>query len=86
MARDYRVFVHLEALDSLPKTGKRRTALIGFLSILGDIAHLGGDYTRKDPETGRPFNVSEVAGYAVTWWIDAPVYEVKVVDIQPTAK
>jgi hypothetical protein len=31
MAKDYRVFVHFEALDALPKTGKRRTAVIHFV-------------------------------------------------------
>ncbi|NNC89734.1 MAG: hypothetical protein HKN82_14860 [Akkermansiaceae bacterium] len=81
MAKDYRVFVHLDALVTLPKTGKRRAAVIRYLQILGQIAHLGGDYEVKDPETGRPFNVSQVAGYAITWWIDGPVGEVKVVDI-----
>ena len=73
--------MQLDALATLPKTGKRRLAVIGYLQILGQIAHLGGDYEVNDPETGRRFNVSEVAGYAITWWIDAPVGEVKVVDI-----
>ena len=81
MAKEYRVFVHLEALDTLPISGKRRAAVVDHLQILGQIAHLGGDYTVNDPETGRPFNVTEVAGYAITWWIDAPVGEVKIVDI-----
>ena len=84
MAKQYRVFVHLEALEILPKSGKRRAAVINHLQILGEIAHLGGDYVLKDPETGRPFNVTEVAGFAITWWIDAPVSEVKVVDIRPS--
>ncbi len=81
MAKDYRVFVHFEALETLPKSGKRRAAVVQHLQSLGQIAHLGGDYVVKDPRTGRPFNVTEVAGYAITWWIDAPVGEVKVVDI-----
>ena len=81
MAKEYRVFVHLKALDTLPGSGKRRAAVVAHLQILGQIAHLGGDYTIIDPETRRPFNVTEVAGYAITWWIDVPVGEVKVVDI-----
>ncbi len=81
MAKNYRVFVHLNALGILPKSGKRRAAVIEHLQILGQIAHLGGDYEVNDPETGRPFKVTEVAGYAITWWIDVPVGEVKVVDI-----
>ncbi len=84
MAKDYRVFVHFEALDGLPKTGKRRTAVIHFLEILGQVAHLGGDYERVNPATGRSISVSEIGGFAITWWIDEPVLEVKVIDIKPT--
>ena len=83
MARDYSVYVHFEALEVLPQRGRRRSVVLSYLGILGKIAHLGGDYVRKDPETGRPYEVTEVAGFAVTWWIDAPADEVKIVDIQP---
>lgn len=87
MVRPYRVYVHLEALEALPKSGPRRAAVIAYIQSLENLAHLGGDYSREDPETGRPFTVSEVAGFAITWWIDAPVHEVKVVDIHgPTKK
>ena len=82
MAKEYRVVVHLKALDILPRSGRRRAAVVGHLQILGQIAHHGGDFTVEDSQTGRPFNVTEVAGYAITWWIDAPVGEVKVVDIK----
>jgi hypothetical protein len=82
MARDYRVVIDLEALDSLPRSGKRREVVISYLRELSEIAHLGGDFQLSDPETQRPFEVSIVAGYAVTWWIDAPVHNVKVIDIR----
>lgn len=85
MARGYRVFVHFETLNTVPLRG-RRVAVIRFLQVLGEIAHLGGDYQRTDPETGRLFEVTEVAGFALTWWIDGPVGEVKVVDIHPCTK
>lgn len=81
MARDYKVFVHCEALDVVPRAGRGRKAVLSYLQVLGKIAHLGGDYVRKDPESGRGYNVTEVAGFAVTWWVDAAVNEVKVVDI-----
>jgi len=85
MAKDYRVFAHLEVLDSLPKSGKRRAAVIQFLQILGQVAHLGGDYERDDPDLDRTVSVSEISGFAITWWIDEPVLEVKVVDIKLAA-
>jgi hypothetical protein len=73
MARDYRVVVHFDALAALPQSGKRRAAVIGHLQILGQIAHLGGDYEVRDSDTGRPFNETRDVGYAITWWIDVPV-------------
>ncbi len=85
MPRDYRVFVNLECLDVLKKTGKRREAVIGFFRVLGSIAHLGGDFQMIDPESSRRFEVTHVAGFAITWWVDAAVYEVKVVDVHPIA-
>lgn len=82
MPRDYRVFVNQECLDALPLSGKRREAVIQFFRGLGSIVHRGGDFQMIDPESSRRFEVSHVAGFAVTWWIDGPVYEVKVVDVQ----
>ena len=80
MAGDYRVFVHFEALQTLPSSGARRRAVVEFLQMLGGIAYLGGDLVVEDPRTGRPFQMTQ-RGFALTWWIDAPVGEVKVVDI-----
>lgn len=83
---DYAVCIHLEALEVLPKSGKRREQVIDFIRHLGPIAHLGGDFQTTDPESGRPMEVTEVGGYALTWWIDGPVREVKVVDIRSAVK
>jgi hypothetical protein len=83
MAEDYKVFVHMDVLGILPKSGARRKSVLEFLASLGSFAHLGGDYQEKDPENGRPVEVSLVAGYALTWWVDAPVREVKLVQIRP---
>jgi hypothetical protein len=86
VARDYRVYVHQEALALLPKTGRRRDSVLRFLANLAQFAHLGEDFEAVDSETGRVVQVTEVSGYAITWWIDGPVREVKVVDITPTGK
>lgn len=86
MAKDYRVFVHQESLGSLPKTGRRRESVLRFLIDLAQVAHLRGDFDAADPETGRVVQVTEVAGFAISWWIDSTVWEVKVVDIRPTEK
>lgn len=84
MTPTYRVLIDLDALASLPLTGKRRSAVLGMLAGLTDNADLGGDFNIIDPETSRPFQVTCVAGFAITWWIDHPVLEVKIIDIRET--
>jgi hypothetical protein len=82
MTPAYRVLIDLDALTSLPRSGKRRGTVLGMLAGLSDNADLGGDFEISDPETTRPFQVSCVAGFAITWWIDHPVLEVKIIDIR----
>lgn len=82
MRRNLNVLVDVDALDVLPSSGKKRAAVIGFIRGLVDNGYLKGDFQVRDPETDRSFEVSSVAGYAVTWWLDAAVGEVKVVDIR----
>ena len=85
MPRDYRVLIDFEVLEALPRSGRRRNDLVTFLRSLGSFAHEGGDFQLKDPQTLRTFEVSVLCGFAVTWWIDAPVNEVKVIDIRPSS-
>jgi hypothetical protein len=85
MPLEYRVFVHMDCLEVLPKYGQRREAVVQFIRNLGSAAHLGGEFQMIDPETFRRFEVTHVAGFAVTWWIDGPVNEVKVVDVRSSA-
>jgi len=39
----------------------------------------------EKPESSQRFDVTHVAGFAITWWIDGPVSEVEVVDVHPIA-
>lgn len=82
MIPTYRVLIDLDALDSVPRSGKPRVAIFALISGLSDHAEIGGDFEVSDPDTSRPFQVSLIAGFAVTWWIDHPVLEVKVIDIR----
>ncbi len=82
MEKDYRVLIDFEALEFLPRSGKRRVIVLSFLRELGGFAHLGGDFQMKDPESQRIYEVSVVGGFAITWWIDGPVNSVNVVDIR----
>jgi hypothetical protein len=54
-----------------------------FLATMGCFAQLGGHFQQKDPENGTSVEVSLVARYALTWWVDARVREVKLVQIGP---
>jgi len=83
MRRDPRVLVNLDALARLSASGKRRNEVIDFLKALQSTADFPGDFHVTDPESHRPFQVNLVAGYAITWWTDDPVNEIKVVDIHP---
>jgi len=82
MDHDFRVLIDLEALDFLPRSGKRRETVLAFLKELGGFAHLGGDFQLKDPVSLRYYEVNVVAGFAITWWIDGPANCVNVVDIR----
>jgi len=84
MARNYRVLLGIEAIEVLPKSGRRRQSVLSFVKGLSQFAHLGGDFEVSDPATQRTFQVTAVAGFAITWWTDDAVNEVKVVDIRPT--
>lgn len=83
MPRDPRVLVNLDALEKLPASGRRRKEVVDFLKALQSTGNSPGDFHITDPESHRPFQVSLVAGYAITWWTDHPVNEIKVLDIRP---
>jgi hypothetical protein len=83
MRRHPRVLVNLDALEKLPASGRRRKEVVDFLKSLHSTEDSVGDFHVTDPESHRPFQVSLVAGYAITWWTDYPVNEIKVVDIRP---
>lgn len=82
----YKLFVHYETLEVLPKSGSRRQNLNEFFASLPDNAFLGGDFEEIDPESARLVWISEVAGFIISWWIDNPVKEVKIIDIIPVPK
>lgn len=81
MAENYQLFVHAKSLASLPKSGKNRESVIAFLDYLEGNHHLGSEIQEFDPSSGRTFFVSIISGYSITWWVDSPVREVKVVRI-----
>ncbi len=84
--KPFRLFVHFASLENLPRSGFKRDQVEAFLVGLTHHADAGGDYKDIEPKSAREVWVSEVAGYLISWWIDSPAWEVKVVDIIPAPK
>ncbi|MEO0415924.1 MAG: hypothetical protein AAF226_13335 [Verrucomicrobiota bacterium] len=78
--KSYKIFVNLDIFDEIPKTGKARGKIVEFIRSLSNDPHHSGDYSEVD-ETGRYLFTKIVGGYAVTYWPDTPVLEVKIVRI-----
>ncbi len=77
----YRVLIDIACLDILPKSGKRRDDVLAFCADLATALYDASDFQITEPDTQRTLEVSEIAGYVVTWWLDVPVKRVIVVDI-----
>ena len=83
--RPYQVYINQEALDSAPRAGPPRKAVMDFIRSLAGDPHCSGDFAEKD-EVGRTVYVRIVGRYAVTFWPDHAVSEVKVTHIKPADK
>jgi len=77
---DFRVLIDLACLESIPKT-KRRELVLQSCRDIGVLHCERGDIQMKDPQTHREFEVTVVAGYAITWWVDDPSKTGVIVDI-----
>jgi len=80
--RPYQVYINQEALISAPRSGAARKTVMDFIRSLASDPHCSGDFAEKD-EVGRSVYVKILGRYAVTFWADHPVSEVKVTHIKP---
>ncbi len=77
----YRVLVTHEAL-SLPRPSPRdRQRIFSFLEGLAHNPFQRGDYEERD-EVGRPIQIKVIGQYALTFWADHAVGEVKVTRVE----
>ncbi len=83
---NYRVLIDIDCLDALPKSGMRRDAVISFCASLADELYDASNFQIKEPETLRVVEVSVRHGFIITWWIDAPVKRVVVIEIRKHEK
>ena len=80
--RPNEVYMHLGLLDAVPKTGLQRRKIMDFIHSLREHPDTVGDFTDKDSSL-RERQIKVIGDYAITFWFDAPVRIVMVVDIRP---
>jgi hypothetical protein len=86
MATGYTLYVRHEVyalLGRLPR--KQRIRILEFLGRLPADPFQHGDYEARSPQ-GRPIQVKIIGPFAVLFWADHAVSEVKVPDIVPADK
>jgi mRNA-degrading endonuclease RelE of RelBE toxin-antitoxin system len=79
---EYDVFIHVDLLERVPKTGGQVRRILQFIHGLRDDPQIPGDFTDKDASL-RTREVKIIGDYAITYWVDDPVKAVMVVDIRP---
>ena len=79
--RPHEVYMHLGLLDSVPKNGIERRKILDFIRSLREHPDTRGDFSDKDASL-RERQVKIVGDYAITYWLDAPVWIVMIVDVR----
>jgi hypothetical protein len=80
--RPYTVFINEGALSTAPRSGKQRQETMDFIRSLASNPDCPGDFSEKD-ESGRIAQVKIVGRFAITFWPDHAVREIKVTHIKP---
>jgi len=83
--RAYAVFIHEQALAAAPRSRMQREAVMRFIRSLADNPNTAGDFTEKDL-AGRIVQVKVIGRYAVTFWADHAVSEIKVTHVKSADK
>jgi hypothetical protein len=79
---DYAVYLHERVLARAPRSGAAREKLMKFIHHVAADPHRKGDYRTRD-EVGHELEVAIVGSYAVTYWADHAVKEVKIINLMP---
>ena len=79
--KPYKVFLRLEVMQVLGALqSAQRLRISKFIDTLADNPHQSGDYAEMD-ETARQIEIKVIGQYAITFWADHAVAEVKVTNI-----
>jgi hypothetical protein len=76
------VYIHLDLLEVVPARGEQRRLVMKFIRSLANDPYIKGDFQDRDASQ-RIRQIKIVGKYAVTYWLDAPVNAVMVVDVRP---
>jgi len=77
----YRVLVCIEVLRLEKPSRRDRDLMLNFLEALARDPDAKGDYQEQD-EVGRTVQIRVMGHYALTYWADHAVREVKVMKIE----
>ncbi len=83
--RPYAVFISEQAIASAPRSGSAREQVMRFVRSLAENPNAVGDFKEAD-NAGRVVQVKIIGRYAVTYWTDHAVAEVKVTHIKSADK
>jgi mRNA-degrading endonuclease RelE of RelBE toxin-antitoxin system len=78
--RPHEVYLHLGLLEVVPKSGLQRRKIMEFIRGLRERPDTPGDFTDTDASR-RQRQIKVIGDYAITYWLDAPVRTVMVVDV-----
>ena len=77
----YKVLVSIEVLQLERPARGERELILSFVERLAENPGAVGDYEERD-DVGRPVQIKIIGDYALTYWADHGVKEVKVVKIE----
>jgi hypothetical protein len=83
--RPYAIYINEAALDSAPRPNVQREKIMKFVHSLAENPNAPGDFSEKDA-AGRIVQVKIIGRYAVTFWADHAVSEIKVTHIKSADK
>jgi len=79
--RPYKVLITHELFLLTKPSAQEKQRLLSFLEGLTRDPFQNGDYQETD-STGRPVQIKIIGKFALTFWADHPVNEVKVIQVE----
>ena len=77
----YQVYLNVDLLEAVPKTGRQRQQIMKFIYSLRDRPRTEGDFSDKDASL-QIRQIKIIGDYAITYWLDDAVKSVMVVDVR----